>query len=259
MLVGVQQLRFIAAGLVVISHAVMTATFTLGYVLPGWVSWLDGVGVVGVEVFFVISGFIMARSVRFESADELRGFSQARTFFFQRLRRVWPIYALMTVFATLLTKSSFVYFLCSITFLSQPVMGDLPVIAFGWTLEFEMFFYLVISVALILPFKRKIYLVTAFLIFTVVVMGMPQTVLNFGIGLIVYLAVKSQRVTKKWGFGLVILSVTYFAFTWSISGNGFLQPGWLLYGVPTGLLVLGLSSTGLGSRPKLFVELGNAS
>ena len=138
-------------------------------------------------------------------------------------------------------------------------MGDLPVIAFGWTLEFEMFFYLVISVALILPFKRKIYLVTAFLIFTVVVMGMPQTVLNFGIGLIVYLAVKSQRVTKKWGFGLVILSVTYFAFTWSISGNGFLQPGWLLYGVPTGLLVLGLSSTGLGSRPKLFVELGNAS
>ena len=81
MLVGVQQLRFIAAGLVVISHAVMTATFTLGYVLPGWVSWLDGVGVVGVEVFFVISGFIMARSVRFESADELRGLLPSKDVF----------------------------------------------------------------------------------------------------------------------------------------------------------------------------------
>ncbi len=150
---GIQALRFVAALLVVVTHATFYVAERL---VPGYPVWASGAA--GVDVFFVISGFVMAVSSR-----TLIGRSDgAQTFMLRRLSRIVPLYWVATTLklAAVLAVPSAVlnagldpgHILRSYLFLpSYNEHGALqPVVGVGWTLNFEMFFYVVFALAMVL-------------------------------------------------------------------------------------------------------------
>jgi len=146
---GIQVLRFVAAGLVVLAHM-------NGNVLHNWHDFHQMVvppfGDVGVFVFFGISGFIMVST----QYDSFGRDGSAAEFAIRRLLRVWPIYAIGTVLQYI-NKYNFndnytwLNFVKSLAFI--PYIGDSnmyrPVLGQGWTLNIEMFFYAVFAVCLL--------------------------------------------------------------------------------------------------------------
>ena len=106
----------------------------------------------GVDIFFVISGFIIFWSLH------LKGYS-AREFLIRRLLRIVPCYWFMTlvfvIFIEILSLphhmpvswdiKSLVLSLLFLPHQHMSGMGLFPVLAVGWTLNFEVFFYLGLS------------------------------------------------------------------------------------------------------------------
>ncbi|RST30170.1 acyltransferase [Sphingomonas ginkgonis] len=137
----VQALRFAAAGLVVLAHCAS------GYFLPG---------TAGVDLFFVISGFIITRLLSDRSALEFAA---------DRLTRIYPIYWLASVPLLVMGwDGSLQRLLTSLTL--WPWFGELklPFLVVGWTLSFEMLFYL--GAGLVLWSRRTIPLLgLAYLLF----------------------------------------------------------------------------------------------
>ena len=94
----------------------------------------------GVDVFFVISGFIMVYS-----SEKLFGEPGApRIFLARRIARIVPIYWVTTAVDVWIENKAFdlQYVLKSFFFIpyAQPSGQIVPVFGVGWTLNFEMFF-----------------------------------------------------------------------------------------------------------------------
>lgn len=162
----IQILRAVAALLVVAHHT----TIMLGerdHLPIG--SWIAGSS--GVDLFFVISGFVMTIS----SAPLRTARHPARTFLARRLERIVPLYWLVTaakVVVLLLVPALAVHELGSgrdilSSFLFFPYLNVHrlfePVVLVGWSLNFEMAFYLLFAAALALR-KRPELLTTPVLI-----------------------------------------------------------------------------------------------
>jgi peptidoglycan/LPS O-acetylase OafA/YrhL len=110
----------------------------------------------GVDLFFVISGFVMVYS-----SERLFGRPGAPTAFVRhRLARIVPIYWLTTTIAICLMREHFDLGSLSGSYFFIPFAngnGSLnPLYGVGWTLNFEMYFYSVF--ALCLFFRRAIAL-----------------------------------------------------------------------------------------------------
>jgi exopolysaccharide production protein ExoZ len=115
------------------------------------------IGAFGVDLFFVISGFIMVYSSE-------RLFEQPHAgwrFFMKRIIRIVPLYWIFTsisvVIAVILAQFpghpdySVKHILFSYLFIPTPRPGDgamLPTCPIGWTLNFEMFFYVCFAASL---------------------------------------------------------------------------------------------------------------
>jgi exopolysaccharide production protein ExoZ len=150
---GIQALRFLAAILVVMTHATLYTTDRLD---PGFGIWSPGAA--GVDIFFVISGFVMVVSSRRLMTQTGGGLVFAK----RRLIRIVPLYWLVTTLklaamlavpaAVLHAKLSFYQVVTSYLFFpARNAEGDLaPLLGVGWTLNYEMFFYMVFTLALLL-------------------------------------------------------------------------------------------------------------
>lgn len=163
----IQILRMNAAVAVVIYHAFLYAE-KLGSQI-GWFAWAR-FGYLGVDVFFVISGFII-----FYTA-ELREMS-AGEFAVRRLERLVPIYWAFTIslfLIGLLVPELFASggagewmtaknLLASLAFVSVP-MGQKTIVFVGWTIEYEMFFYLLVTVFLALSRRSWLKLAWTFVV-----------------------------------------------------------------------------------------------
>ncbi len=151
---SVQALRAVAALLVVVNHALITA----GHRSQIGVDGHPILGRLGVEIFFAISGFVMIRVT-----DPLRpGRAPIRTagrFLWARAVRIVPLYWLCTMLVMLadLVGSrrsgddvSPARLIASLLFLPSTAANGLvqPVLYVGWTLQFEMVFYLMVAIAL---------------------------------------------------------------------------------------------------------------
>ena len=133
---SIQALRFIAAALVILCHAYPQAKF----------------GAVGVDIFFVISGFIISRVMSGKSPRE---------FLRARVVRIYPIYWVCAVPTALIAihigAATVPRTLTSITL--WPVFGSeflQPYLVLGWTLSFEMLFYA--CATLVLVDRRALWL-----------------------------------------------------------------------------------------------------
>jgi len=151
---ALQYLRAVAALAVVYSHAVIQVDSYQQYLLEA--------GSFGVDIFFVISGFIMIYI-----AKPANTFGQ---FFVNRVRRVVPLYwfFLLLMAAILLlipsvfkaTVFDFKALVLSLGFIphwsgAHPAEAW-PIVAPGWSLNFEMYFYLVFAVSLFFADRFRI-------------------------------------------------------------------------------------------------------
>ena len=145
---GVQALRFAAAAAVVVTHAVDLAgtRLELETVLAG--GTLENFGAVGVDVFFVISGFIIATTTQGQM-----GLGAAGAFLRRRFRRVAPIYWLLSlpILIGMARGGALSLEVAVATFLFWPFSGlemTFPALGPGWTLCFEMLFYAGLGLAI---------------------------------------------------------------------------------------------------------------
>ena len=120
------------------------------------VAWANGSG--GVDLFFVISGFVMFTSSR-RLAERRDGW---RVFMLRRLERIVPLYWLLTAAKTAITlaapglapttRLSAWNLAASLLFIpARDAAGIVrPVLPVGWTLNYEMLFYVIFAASLTL-------------------------------------------------------------------------------------------------------------
>jgi len=153
---NIQVLRGLAALAVAVFHAGGELDgLGIGGGLPNLVG-----GAFGVDVFFVISGFVMVHA----SVPLFGNWRSAPPFLLKRLARIAPLYWAVTLLFAIYAHhvlgdemggGAFAAFvatsLCFVSWLA-PANADVdPVYPLGWTLEYEMFFYLCFALVLALP------------------------------------------------------------------------------------------------------------
>jgi exopolysaccharide production protein ExoZ len=262
MIWSLQILRFIAAMMVVCHHAADTAiraTGSLGFIPHG----LLAVGQSGVDIFFVISGVIITKIARGRSPSE---------FIRSRLRRIVPMYLICTAPALAMAiPIGFGWRDALATFLFWPATDRMtaPVLQVGWTLCFEMLFY--ISAALVLVQRR--WLVAIIGAYAVALALRPvgpvfqflgnPIILEFFFGAII-------ACTPLWRPGVFVMPFGFVALvcvgligvapTWGALDTVYGREAFwrvLVYGVPAAMIVYGTLQAKVGES--VWTYLGNAS
>ncbi|WP_412065506.1 acyltransferase family protein [Rhizobium sp. SYY.PMSO] len=262
-LYGIQYLRALAALAVVLFHATERSG---GHFR---------IGAAGVDVFFVISGFIMWTMSERRPVTPLR-------FVLDRLQRIAPSYWIVTaimiggaavgLFPNM--KLTAGHILGSLLFIPvrSPSNGEIwPVLVQGWTLNFEMFFYVIFAACLLLPRRLRLgSLIAVFAAFVVAgALIHPQSplpitytrpiILEFAAGAVLgQLWLKGNIPGPGLGLALVVAAIAGFAAI-EILGLDFDE---LTCGPLAIALVLGMVSIERGGRlPQIapLTYLGNGS
>jgi exopolysaccharide production protein ExoZ len=170
----IQLVRGIAALLVCIFHLkglLNTSTTHYG-------TTLFGGGAIGVSLFFIISGFIMVYTTRKSDGSLL----YAKNFMIKRLVRIIPLYYMMVLFWVFVYDTHLDYFSKDImtlvkTFCFVPIFDStigpaygMPPLKVGWSLNFEIFFYLIFGISL---FMKRFRWVMLFAVFAGLVFVVP--------------------------------------------------------------------------------------
>ncbi len=179
---SIQALRGVAAFLVMLFHCAEIQRDGLGLDRQAEINVVSGFwdrGYAGVDLFFVISGFVMVY------VTQHYGRKDVGRFLYKRVARIYPIW---WVFALIMAayifvsygqfgppslvsaKESVPYLIKSLALVPQE---NVPVLTVGWTLIHEVYFYLIFALALFLP-KRVLPL------FLLVWAGL--TLLGFSLG-----------------------------------------------------------------------------
>jgi exopolysaccharide production protein ExoZ len=167
---GVQYLRAVAALMVVFHHA---RWFLPADAVLRTAAWAQA-GARGVDIFFVISGFVMAHSTRGYDPDEPRA-PQALSFLIKRLIRVVPFYWIAVLWDAkkMIWKGQEDIDLAK-DFLFVPHFNDhghgmiWPHLFQGWTINYEMFFYALFALSMLAGRWRLVYLTLGLLALTLV-------------------------------------------------------------------------------------------
>lgn len=161
-----QGLRGIAAFLIVLHHARIYIDSSKG--TSELASSFFYAGYFGVDLFFVISGFIMVITTWKSDGSS----TYVKDYFIKRLSRIVPVYSVLT-FLCIFTVFNGIYFFYSPenvaillrsilyipqTFIDQrPYYGG-PTLYVGWTLNYEMYFYIAFGVSLLFKSLRWVAL-----------------------------------------------------------------------------------------------------
>jgi len=242
---SIQYLRALAALGVVIFH-----------VSPADTPFM--VGNAGVDIFFVISGFIMW------SITEERAASPA-AFLRDRLIRIAPLYWLLTtllVVGALVAPKLFPNLRIDLPFVAgsylfvpmrppgatgaDPIW---PVLVQGWTLNYEMFFYVLFSVCLFLRPSLRLAALSLTLLCCVIaglfyggsnalVLSFTDPIfLEFLAGVLLGVCLRRGLLpSRAWGYGFVALGVILLL---GCAMASVTQPRLLAWGIPAVLLVGG--------------------
>lgn len=240
MIANLQHLRAFAAINVVIFHIIVSAT---GYQqsLP-WFRLLQDWGQNGVDIFFVISGFIMLHT-------QLRQPKTAVAFIRQRLIRIVPLYWLLTLLVVLLLWLVPTLFrqlnlqadwvLASFLFSAQWLTGLYPVLFVGWTLEWEMLFYLLFGCALALNAGPLLWPILSVVLAAVAALTGQWMLLEFVFGMLAAWLYHSYRLSAVAGLWLLLSGVVLLLLSLIPVVQVLPLHRTLSWGLPAFLLVLG--------------------
>ena len=277
-LLSIQILRAVAALGVLVHHTAHEVAAKTGVTVP-FGEFVVGAG--GVDLFFVISGFVMVY------ASE-RLFAQpgaSRVFFLRRLARIVPLYWAATAILVGYVYVAHRIFpppfittegvIASFLFVPWPLPNGImaPVHALGWTLNYEMFFYAVFAVAIMLPRRGAVFAVTALFALLVglgLFVRLPQPfafwfspiILEFCFGMLIALAWREGRRLPRWA-SLLLIVAALAAYAASAVWGPFVAWRALEWGVPGAMLVAALAlareTPASGPVARVFVFLGDAS
>jgi exopolysaccharide production protein ExoZ len=274
---SIQYLRAVAAAAVVVSHAANSLLGHTSHLID-----LD-YGAYGVDIFFVVSGFIMFYTT-FETG------MRPGAFLAKRLIRIFPLYfVLSTAMFILVTLSpasfnqesaDFPSYLESVLFIPHwnPRLHNLePIIGQGWTLNYEMFFYVLFALALFV--RHRLAGIAALpAIGALVILGWLHPIqtpafitytsplmLEFCIGIVVAATfVAPNRPNSRWPVVLLIClaasSACLYAFNPALHGSEAVRPFYV--GMPCAILVTALVAIergGLLPKFAFLALLGDAS
>lgn len=116
----------------------------------------NGIGKYGVDIFLIISGFIIMYTTEFDTDYFLR----------RRIKKIIPLYWFITLFTSFAVyvapqpfnsyEVSLEYILKSLFFIPYEHNGiRQPVLGLGWTLNYEMIFYFIFGIAMKIDYKRR--------------------------------------------------------------------------------------------------------
>ena len=278
-LLTLQATRGVAANLVVFSHLFLVeAKYTAAGVLPAFALY----GMAGVDVFFVLSGFIMV-AVAGRNIGPIQ-------FLWRRAARIYPTYwlvslavlALAIVAPAMVNSSIIAPISLWRSFLLVP--GEtMPLLAVGWTLVHEMYFYMVFAIFLALRLPVLAGLISWGVLLLVILAIVPDQVaaspflrlvtspltLEFMMGAVVGILWRKRRLPGVIAVGAVgltalALSIGYVAPLLSLVTSPHLD-AWrvIIFGVPSALLIYALTGIEMlywkARSTALLVALGDWS
>ena len=146
---SVQLFRGAAVLLVLLFHATVISKAYLGYDLLGGLFLF---GYSGVDIFFVLSGFIIFLKHR----DDANSPKSLKPYFQKRFIRIYPLYwvialALVPIYFAPAYDASY----CIVLFKSLLLLPqvDNPVVTVAWSLSQEVFFYGMFALAIFFPWR----------------------------------------------------------------------------------------------------------
>ena len=151
---SLQALRGLASITVVVSHLMrQTHEDWVRAAVPDLRA--SALGGLAVFVFFIISGFIM----QYTAGGTFGQPGAARHFLERRIARIVPLYWVFTALAVALPGTAYLGTnTSSVREILSFVFVDLPALVVGWTLGFEMLFYLAFAICLNFPCRTGIKL-----------------------------------------------------------------------------------------------------
>jgi exopolysaccharide production protein ExoZ len=274
---NIQVLRAFAALIVVVFHT--------GYTLPFMVRPF---GSFGVDVFFVISGYIMARILDPASS------SSSDFFFRRRVIRIVPPYWFFTILLYLAAlrlpqlmgsaRASFEELLKSLFFIPFMKSDGLihPLLFIGWSLNFEMFFYLALALGLLLHKRFGVWIGAGIVLATILACAPFAThsvlarfygydiSLEFLLGIVSFYVCRAISDTQARKLRVPALAVCFAAAALLVVLQGVLSKADIpfnssrvpSFGVPAFLLITGaslLSQGGWDTKLTSLVLIGDAS
>jgi exopolysaccharide production protein ExoZ len=274
----IQILRALAALAVALDH--------LAFELARQFNWQAAAspfsaGSAGVDVFFVISGFVIVYV-----SEPLFGKPWAPAYFLaRRLARIVPLYWSTTAIVLLddlmrhadlaAANLSLASVAASFYFFPYPRPGGqlAPIFSIGWTLNYELFFYSLFSVA-ILAARGKAVLAVVTLFAALVTIGrlapLPTAlafwsdpiILEFAFGMLLAIAFRAGWRCPTW-LSCALIAAGVGAFLLTFQGDAIGLPRVVNWGLPAfcilaGVLFIG-GTTGNHRVANAFCLLGNAS
>ena len=235
---NIELLRFIAALAVVYFHAVGTLRAVAFSEIGS--NPLTELGAAGVDVFFVISGFVIFLSLTRKNRTPIE-------FARDRLIRLVPAYWILTVSHLVVLASvailrgtevpfDFSWTIQSLFFVSQPLGNNLPLISQGWSLEIEMLFYLLVAVGLIIKNPMANVVFPAVALVSLVGFGLlPDLALEFIFGGILGFLYTRIKFPTLIAIGAGVIGIVLFVAPVVLGAVD--APRWVTWGIPSVLVV----------------------
>ena len=255
MITNIQVLRAVAAILVVFLHTILAAQsyhFSVPF-LEDRNQWYG----TGVDIFFIISGFII---VYIQNNKE----TSPKSFLLERIQRIVPLYWLLTISFSLLLflfpqmfreiKFSISLLLKSLFFINF-LSENYPLLYVGWTLEYEMLFYIIFSFSLLLKSKFNPLLICTIIFLVLIYLGMDSIILEFlyGMGIAYLYNHVSVKFKNIYLYTLLLLGCVSLIMNWDTN-----LPRFLLWGLPS--LAIFIAFLYLPPiKNKSIITIGNSS
>jgi len=249
MLYNIQFLRFVAAMLVVLYHAAARLPAN-DSVFQALFNGAESLGFAGVDIFFVISGFIMAQT----SANHT-GTSDSFDFARRRLARIfsgyWPFFIAAVIIFALFRPEHFAESGLWKSFFLWPQPLNNVLLEITWTLSFELYFYLLFSLLILLtsPRKRIAVVLTAFGLLLLFNLYRHLVADSFSPDNIYYLSFWSQFLTSPFLLEFFAGSLVSWwtmrrpegaSWAWLLIGSAlFMAGGWINVSLYSGLIEQG--------------------
>jgi exopolysaccharide production protein ExoZ len=158
MLVNIQLLRFLAAFCVVLYHGAAQYHAIGGSRSGDLFSFVEEFGYAGVDVFFVISGFIIWHTTR-----EINGMRGVFDFAYRRATRIylgyWPFFFMSALDLRFFEPDALKKVNLLGSFLLTQPLSDKLLLPITWTLRYELYFYLCFSLLLLTSRKAALKLI----------------------------------------------------------------------------------------------------
>ncbi len=254
---NIQAMRGLAALMIVVGHCLAISNIQLPFWLGG--NLIHYFAYAGVDIFFVISGIVVS-GVAKKEADHSTNYSSGVTsfhFITKRIFRIYPIYWIVFFTTCLLapytglalnaaTSGNAIQSLFLIT-------NNNSIVPQAWTLVFEMFFYVVLSVIIFIGKNRLYHSIAYWMGLTLIACVVCRIfdidafiftdalIFEFGFGCLVsYLIAKEFRPKPQI---LLLIGMAFFNFgAYQTSIHGLLSalPRMLSFGVGSAFFLYGL-------------------